>query len=161
MRLPADYVAGGAEVLSDIVLGQAAAHAPYKGVVPEIAARAHVEGLDGCIAAAMRDAGVGFADLDGVAATAGPGLIGGVMVGLVAAKAIALAHDKPLIAVNHLEGHALSPRLAEPRDVSVSAASGVGRALPVHRRAGCSACIAATARPSTTRLAKRSTRPRS
>lgn len=100
-------------VLSDVVLGQAAHHAPYKGVVPEIAARAHVEGLDGTIAAAMRDAGLGFADLDGVAATAGPGLIGGVMVGLLAGKAIALAHDKPLIAVNHLEGHALSPRLAE------------------------------------------------
>jgi len=104
---------GGPHVLSDIVLGQAAQHAPYKGVVPEIAARAHVEGLDGAIAAAMRDANLGFADLDGVAATAGPGLIGGVMVGLVAAKAIALAHGKPLVAVNHLEGHALSPRLAQ------------------------------------------------
>lgn len=104
---------GRPRVLSDIVLGQAAQHAPYKGVVPEIAARAHVEGLDGAIAAAMRDAGLGFGDLDGVAATAGPGLIGGVMVGLLAGKAIALAHDKPLIAVNHLEGHALSPRLAE------------------------------------------------
>lgn len=102
------------EVLSDIVLGQAAAHAPYQGVVPEIAARAHVEGLDAAIAAAMKDAGLGFGDLDGVAATAGPGLIGGVMVGLVAAKAIALAHDKPLLAINHLEGHALSPRLAAP-----------------------------------------------
>lgn len=104
---------GRPRVLSDIVLGQAAQHSPYKGVVPEIAARAHVEGLDGTIAAAMADAGLGFADLDGVAATAGPGLIGGVMVGLLAGKAIALAHDKPLIAVNHLEGHALSPRLAE------------------------------------------------
>src|SRR5262245_51721020 len=105
--------ARGPHVLSDIVLGQAAQHAPYKGVVPEIAARAHVEGLDGAIAAAIREAGLSFTDLDGVAATAGPGLIGGAMVGLVAGKAIALAHDKPLIAVNHLEGHALSPRLAE------------------------------------------------
>jgi N6-L-threonylcarbamoyladenine synthase len=104
---------GRPRVLSDIVLSQVAQHAPYKGVVPEIAARAHVEGLDGTIAAAMREAGLGFADLDGVAATAGPGLIGGVMVGLLAGKAIALAHAKPLIAVNHLEGHALSPRLAE------------------------------------------------
>lgn len=104
----------GVEVLSDIVLSQVADHAPYRGVVPEIAARAHVEGLDGAIAAAMRDAGASFADLDGVAATAGPGLIGGVMVGLVTAKAIALAHAKPLIAVNHLEGHALSPRLGAP-----------------------------------------------
>jgi N6-L-threonylcarbamoyladenine synthase len=92
---------GCPRVISDIVLGQAAQHAPYKGVVPEIAARAHVEGLDGTIAAAMRDANLGFADLDGV------------MVGLLAGKAIALAHDKPLIGVNHLEGHALSPRLAE------------------------------------------------
>jgi N6-L-threonylcarbamoyladenine synthase len=82
-------------------------------VVPEIAARAHVEGLDRAIALAMREAGLGFAELDGVAATAGPGLIGGVMVGLAAGKAIALAHGKPLIAVNHLEGHALSPRLSE------------------------------------------------
>lgn len=104
---------GRPRVLSDIVLGQADHHAPYKGVVPEIAARAHVEGLDGAIEAAMRGAGLDFADLDGVAATAGPGLIGGVMVGLMAGKAIALAHDKPLLAVNHLEGHALSPRLAE------------------------------------------------
>ena len=103
----------GPRVLSDIVLGQAAQHAPYKGVVPEIAARAHVEGLDGAIAAAMGEAGLGYADLDGVAATAGPGLIGGVMVGLLSGKAIALAHGKPLIGVNHLEGHALSPRLAE------------------------------------------------
>jgi N6-L-threonylcarbamoyladenine synthase len=104
---------GRPRVLSDVVLGQVAQHAPYKGVVPEIAARAHVEGLDGTIGAAMRDAGLAFSDLDGVAATAGPGLIGGVMVGLLAGKAIALAHDKPLIAVNHLEGHALSPRLAQ------------------------------------------------
>ncbi|UPT62732.1 MAG: tRNA (adenosine(37)-N6)-threonylcarbamoyltransferase complex transferase subunit TsaD [Hyphomonadaceae bacterium JAD_PAG50586_4] len=103
----------GPHVLSDVVLGQAAHHAPYRGVVPEIAARAHVEGLDGTIKAAMADAGMNFADLDGVAATAGPGLIGGVMVGLLAGKAIALAHNKPLIGVNHLEGHALSPRLAE------------------------------------------------
>src|ERR1043165_7171046 len=85
----------GPRVLSDIVLGQAAQHAPYKGVVPEIAARAHVEGLDGAVAAAMADAGLGYADLDGVAATAGPGLIGGVIVGLLAGKAIALAHGKP------------------------------------------------------------------
>jgi N6-L-threonylcarbamoyladenine synthase len=104
---------GRAEILSDIVLGQAGAHAPFRGVVPEIAARAHVEALDKVIAAAMDEAGLGFAELDGIAATAGPGLIGGVMVGLVAGKAIALAHNLPLIAVNHLEGHALSPRLGE------------------------------------------------
>jgi N6-L-threonylcarbamoyladenine synthase len=108
VRLSAD----GVRVLSDIVASQIDAHAPYRGVVPEIAARAHVEGLDGVVAAAMDAAGAEFEELDGVAATAGPGLIGGVMVGLVTAKAIALAHDKPLLAINHLEGHALSPRLA-------------------------------------------------
>ncbi|MEE8248140.1 MAG: tRNA (adenosine(37)-N6)-threonylcarbamoyltransferase complex transferase subunit TsaD, partial [Alphaproteobacteria bacterium] len=98
-------------VLSDLVLSQLDEHRPYGGVVPEIAARAHVEHLDGLIARAMAEAGLGFADLDGVAATAGPGLIGGVMVGLMTAKAIAAAAQIPLAAVNHLEGHALSARL--------------------------------------------------
>jgi N6-L-threonylcarbamoyladenine synthase len=82
--------------------------------VPEIAARGHVEVIDTVIARAMAEAGIGFGELDGVAATAGPGLVGGVMVGLSAAKAIALARGLPLIAVNHLEGHAVSVRLAEP-----------------------------------------------
>jgi N6-L-threonylcarbamoyladenine synthase len=107
-------LAGGrAEVLSSVVASQTAEHAPYGGVVPEIAARSHVETVDGTIEAAMREAGVSFAGLSGVAATAGPGLVGGVMVGLSAAKAISLARDLPLIAVNHLEGHAVSVRLAE------------------------------------------------
>ncbi len=101
-------------ILSDIVLSQLEDHAPYGGVVPEIAARAHVEALDGIIARAMADSGLGWDDLDAVAATAGPGLIGGVLVGLTTAKAIALARGLPLVAVNHLEGHALSPRLVEP-----------------------------------------------
>jgi len=105
---------GRPTVLGEKIRGQVEAHAPWGGVVPEIAARAHAEIVDDVIAAAMAEAGLNFADLDGVAGTAGPGLIGGVMVGLVAAKAIALVHDKPLIAVNHLEGHALSPRLAAP-----------------------------------------------
>ena len=100
-------------VLADLVLSQIAAHAPYGGVVPEIAARSHVEHLDGLIARALKDAGVGFAELDGVAATAGPGLIGAVMVGLMTGKAIAAVHEIPLLAVNHLEGHALSPRLVD------------------------------------------------
>jgi N6-L-threonylcarbamoyladenine synthase len=104
---------GRAEVLSDVVWGQAEVHAPYKGVVPEIAARAHVEKTDEAVAQALAEAKLGVADLDGVAATAGPGLIGGVMVGLLTAKAIAMAAGKPLIAVNHLEGHALSPRIGE------------------------------------------------
>ena len=99
------------EVLSNVVASQIAAHAPYGGVVPEVAARAHVELVDGVIEQALADAGLGLEALDGIAATAGPGLIGGVMVGLSAAKGIALARGLPLIAVNHLEGHALSVRL--------------------------------------------------
>ena len=90
---------------------QLEAHAPYGGVVPEIAARAHVELIDGIVERALDEAGVALADVDAVAATAGPGLIGGVMVGLTTAKALALAAGKPLIAVNHLEAHALTPRL--------------------------------------------------
>ncbi|WP_304163889.1 tRNA (adenosine(37)-N6)-threonylcarbamoyltransferase complex transferase subunit TsaD [Phenylobacterium aquaticum] len=103
---------GRVEVLSSIVGSQIAAHAPYGGVVPEIAARAHVESIDGITAQAMAAAGVTYDDLDGVAATAGPGLVGGVMVGLAFGKAVALARGLPLVAVNHLEGHAVSARLA-------------------------------------------------
>ena len=101
-------------VLSHRLAGQEAAHRPYGGVVPEIAARAHVEILVPLVEAALADAGVTLAEVDAVAATAGPGLIGGVMVGLVTGKALAHAGGKPLIAVNHLEGHALSPRLSDP-----------------------------------------------
>ena len=109
-------VDGRVQVLSSVVASQIAEHAPFGGVVPEIAARAHVEAVDGVIAKAMADAGLDFSDLDGVAATAGPGLVGGVMVGLSAGKAIALARDLPLMAVNHLEGHAVSVRLTEQVD---------------------------------------------
>jgi N6-L-threonylcarbamoyladenine synthase len=101
-------------ILAQHIASQDEAHRPYGGVVPEIAARAHAERLAPLIAATLGDAGLTLADVDAVAATAGPGLIGGVMVGLVTAKALAMASDKPLIAINHLEGHALSPRLAEP-----------------------------------------------
>ncbi|MBU3077105.1 tRNA (adenosine(37)-N6)-threonylcarbamoyltransferase complex transferase subunit TsaD [Sphingomonas quercus] len=101
-------------ILAHRLAGQEAAHRPYGGVVPEIAARAHVEALGPLIEAALAEAGLTLGQVDAIAATAGPGLIGGVMVGLVTAKALALAADKPLIAVNHLEGHALSPRLADP-----------------------------------------------
>ncbi len=104
---------GSGRILSDIVRSQIEEHARFGGVVPEIAARAHVEVLDGIVATAMRHAGVGFAQLSGVAAAAGPGLIGGVIVGLTTAKAIAMVHDTPLIAVNHLEAHALTPRLTD------------------------------------------------
>ncbi len=104
---------GTGSILSDIVLSQVEDHAAFGGVVPEIAARAHVEVLDGVVKAALAQAGHGFAEIDAVAATAGPGLIGGVLVGLTTAKAIALAAGKPLIAVNHLEGHALTARLTD------------------------------------------------
>ncbi|HZZ69634.1 MAG TPA: tRNA (adenosine(37)-N6)-threonylcarbamoyltransferase complex transferase subunit TsaD [Phenylobacterium sp.] len=103
---------GAVEVLSSVVASQIAAHAPFGGVVPEIAARAHVESIDGIAARALTEAGVGFEGLTGVAATAGPGLVGGVMVGLSFGKAVALARGLPLVAVNHLEGHAVSARLA-------------------------------------------------
>jgi N6-L-threonylcarbamoyladenine synthase len=101
------------EILSNIVLSQLEEHAPYGGVVPEIAARAHIETLDGLIVRALKTANVRLADLDAIAATAGPGLIGGVIVGLMTAKGLCLASDKPLVAVNHLEGHALSARLTD------------------------------------------------
>ena len=102
---------GPGTILSNIVLSQLDEHAPYGGVVPEIAARAHVEALDGIVEQAM--AGIGWSELDAIAATAGPGLIGGVMVGLTTAKALALATGKPLVAVNHLEAHALTARLTD------------------------------------------------
>ena len=101
-------------ILAQAIASQDDCHAPYGGVVPEIAARAHAERLTPLIARVLDEAGVALADCDAVAATAGPGLIGGVMVGLVTAKALAMAGDKPLLAINHLEGHALSPRLADP-----------------------------------------------
>ena len=100
-------------ILAQRIASQDAEHAPYGGVVPEIAARAHADRLAPLIAATMADAGMTLDQVDAIAATAGPGLIGGVMVGLVTAKALAMAADKPLIAINHLEGHALSPRLAD------------------------------------------------
>ncbi|MEM9469738.1 MAG: tRNA (adenosine(37)-N6)-threonylcarbamoyltransferase complex transferase subunit TsaD [Pseudomonadota bacterium] len=101
------------EILSHLVLSQLEDHKIFGGVVPEVAARAHLDHLDTLIKGAMQDAGVSFDQLYGVAATCGPGLIGGVMVGMMAAKAIAAAHGLPFIAVNHLEGHALTPRLTD------------------------------------------------
>jgi N6-L-threonylcarbamoyladenine synthase len=104
----------GRTVVAQRIASQDDAHRIYGGVVPEIAARAHVEALAPMIEAVLAEAGVGLAEVDAIAATAGPGLIGGVMVGLVTGKALALAAGKPLVAVNHLEGHALSPRLVDP-----------------------------------------------
>jgi N6-L-threonylcarbamoyladenine synthase len=100
-------------ILSNVVYSQLTEHRRFGGVVPEIAARAHLERLDGLVADALAEAKLGLGDLDGIAATGGPGLIGGVMVGVMTAKAMAFAHDKPFLAVNHLEGHALSVRLTE------------------------------------------------
>ena len=109
----AALVTDSREIVAQHIASQDEAHRPYGGVVPEIAAREHAERLTPLIEATLADAGIGLADVDAIAATAGPGLIGGVMVGLVTAKALALASGKPLIAINHLEGHALSPRLAD------------------------------------------------
>ena len=110
----AALVADDGTVLAHKLATQEAEHRPYGGVVPEIAARAHAEALMPLVDAAFREAGLNLRDVDAIAATAGPGLIGGVMVGLVSGKALAHAAGKPLIAINHLEGHALSPRLADP-----------------------------------------------
>ena len=108
-----DEDAGPARIRSNLVFSQLAEHRPYGGIVPEIAARAHLDRLDSLIARAMDEANIGFGDLAGVAATGGPGLIGGVIVGVMEAKAIALARRLPFIAVNHLEGHALTARLSD------------------------------------------------
>lgn len=104
---------GPAQILSSVVLGQNALHQPFGGVVPEIAARAHAERLDGCVAQALAEAGLGLHQLDAIAVTAGPGLIGGVISGVMLAKGICAATGLPLIGVNHLAGHALTPRLTD------------------------------------------------
>jgi N6-L-threonylcarbamoyladenine synthase len=105
--------AGTSRILAHVVRAQLAEHAPYGGVVPEIAARAHLDYLDDVIRATLRQAGLDLADLDGIAATAGPGLIGGVMVGATTAKALSLVTGLPFMAVNHLEAHALTVRLTD------------------------------------------------
>jgi N6-L-threonylcarbamoyladenine synthase len=110
----AALVTADRRILSHRLAGQESAHQPFGGVVPEIAARAHVEVLPRLIEEALEQADVKLAQVDAIAATAGPGLIGGVMVGLVTAKALALSAGKPLVALNHLEGHALSPMLTAP-----------------------------------------------
>ncbi len=112
----AAVVGGDRRILSNVVHSQIAAHTPYGGVVPEIAARAHLEYLDAVVNRALTDAGVTLKELGGIAATGGPGLIGGVIVGVMTAKAIAVSAGKPFIAVNHLEAHALTARLTAPAD---------------------------------------------
>lgn len=109
----ARHADGRGEVLGDVVLSQLDEHSPYGGVVPEIAARAHVDALDRLITEALSRAGLSLNEVDAVAATAGPGLIGGLIVGLMTGKAIVRATGKPLYAINHLEGHALTARLTD------------------------------------------------
>jgi N6-L-threonylcarbamoyladenine synthase len=110
----AALVTSDRRMLAHKLAGQESAHRPFGGVVPEIAARAHVEILPALVEDVLTEAGIGIEEVDAIAATAGPGLIGGVMVGLLTAKGLALASGKPLIALNHLEGHALSPMLSQP-----------------------------------------------
>ena len=112
----AAVVTGDRRVLSSVVAGQAELHADFGGVVPEIAARAHAERLDLCVEQALAEAGVTLADLDAIAVTAGPGLIGGVMAGVMLAKGLAVGTGLPLVGVNHLAGHALTPRLTDGVD---------------------------------------------
>ena len=107
------HAGAAAVILSSVVEGQTDLHAAFGGVVPEIAARAHVERLDHCVEAALLQAGVGLHDLDGIAVTAGPGLIGGVLSGVMMAKGLAAGLGIPLVGVNHLAGHALTPRLTD------------------------------------------------
>ncbi len=112
----AAVVTGDGRILANLVLSQLDEHRPYGGVVPEIAARSHLDHIDRLVEQAMAESDLDFAALDGVAVTAGPGLIGGVFVGVMTAKAIALAWDLPFLAVNHLEGHALTARLGSDLD---------------------------------------------
>ena len=118
VEMPVEHgrVTGPGRILANQILSQIETHAPYGGVVPELAARAHLSHLDRLIGAAFEEAALRLSDMDAIAATAGPGLIGGVLIGLTTGKALALAADKPFIGINHLEGHALSARLTEAVD---------------------------------------------
>ena len=109
----AAIVDGDGKVRAHAILSQVAEHRPFGGIVPEIAARSHLAHLDSLIAKAMTEAGIGYGDLGAVAVTAGPGLIGGVIVGVMTAKSISAVHKIPFVAVNHLEGHALTARFTD------------------------------------------------
>ncbi len=109
----ADISKVAGEIISNVVLSQTEDHAPFGGVVPEIAARAHLQALDGIVRRAMDEAATGFSDLDAIAVTSGPGLAGGLIVGTMTARALTAVHDKPLYTINHLEGHALTARLTD------------------------------------------------
>ena len=145
-------------ILANVVYSQLTEHRRFGGVVPEIAARAISEHIDGLVEESLRAAGLDLADLDGIAATGGPGLIGGVMVGVMTAKALAFAHEKPFVAVNHL-GATLSARLTGTWRF-LFAAAGVGWSLPASHRAR-PRRFHAWERPSTTPSANASTRRRS
>ena len=149
---------GSGEILADELMSQIAAHAPFGGVVPEIAARAHVEIVDLLIARALTRAKIAARDLDGVAAAAGPGLIGGVLVGLMAGKGVALACGKPFVAVNHLEAHALTARLTDSVAFPFLVLIASGGHTQISRSKAL-AITTASARPWTTLSAKPSTRP--
>ncbi|HAT35858.1 MAG TPA: tRNA (adenosine(37)-N6)-threonylcarbamoyltransferase complex transferase subunit TsaD, partial [Rhodospirillaceae bacterium] len=112
----AAIVDGNRRILSDQVLSQVDEHKLFGGVVPEIAARSHLDHIDRLVTDALSDAELNFSDLDAIAATTGPGLIGGVMVGMMTAKGLALATGLPFVAVNHMEGHALVARLIDDLD---------------------------------------------
>jgi N6-L-threonylcarbamoyladenine synthase len=112
----AAIVDGDGNILSHIVYSQLKQHAEFGGVVPEIAARAHVEHLDDIVQLTFKQANLSIEDIDAIAATSGPGLIGGVLVGAMFAKGVAAAANKPFIAINHLEGHALTPRMTDKID---------------------------------------------
>ncbi len=117
----AAVVEDGRRVLSSIVSTQVAIHAPYGGVVPELASRHHIENMIPVVRRAMQDAGLAFAELDAVAVTQGPGLIGSLLVGIQVAKAIAFVHTKPLVPVHHIAGHIEAPFLAAEGDVALPA----------------------------------------
>src|SRR2546425_12365876 len=111
----AAVLADGRRILSNVVASQDALHAPYGGVVPELASRRHLEVIVPVVETALADAGVGLPDLDGIAVTQGPGLVGSLLVGCSLAKSLAYVHDKPLVGVNHLEGHIYAARSEERR----------------------------------------------
>ncbi len=112
--MAAAVVRGGREILASVVRGQSELHAPYRGVVPELASRDHVRVVSEVTAEALAASGIGLGELDGIAVTAGPGLIGSLLVGLSFAKALAFARGLPLVGVHHLVGHLISAELADP-----------------------------------------------
>ena len=151
---------GSGKILSNVVHSQITDHAPFGGVVPEIAARAHVELLDGLIARAMDEAKIGFADLDGVAAAAGPGLIGGVIVGLTTAKAIALVHAQAAARGQSSRSACADRRGSSRRSTFRTACFSPPAAIPSSSPCTASATTRGSAPRSTTRSARRSTRSR-